>query len=664
MTLLKKHIVPQYKQKGAYEVTQGEVVTAHTWYHITRNEFEAEAYKVMSKLKKAVKVNVQLGYTLIHRTSGLTREFWPAANTAIFDGAIPINSKHEIKPKVVDYMGKIEFNNKISYPSSAWQLQYISAYKLMLIDRDHTLGEKVETPDVIKMHRFIVDFQNEDNNCVLYCIAAHIDPDYNKKRMVKPAKECFNQWCKFKGIEYTPKTFKEAERIDIMQFDELEECFNLSINVFEMDVQTEAVTKIRETVKEGSNVLNIFDYHGHAMYITNIDKVLAKYPCAQCGMIFKTCNELKNHKYKNKDTCQHETIFQFSKQPNNYQPNENALKKLVMKYDLDLDYYVDHFMVYDFGAILMTIQEQKGENSQFVSKHIPVSVSICDSLTNQVKCFVNEDPGALLVDMFAYVEEVTAKIRRYNVDKFLALLKVIWKNETLTGMGVDGDHPITEIFPIEVIEGLIEDGKYTDWFDFYEHTNDPSGKDFKVIKCAIDQAPLLGFNSGRYDLNLIRIDLIDVISPYSIKTVIKNPSYMCITTHTFKMLDITNYLPAARKDMSLHAFKRKKLMEFNADRLVWSIDEEEKDIHHKMKANITGGPSIIFHRVAKRDETLIRPHTENPKLVKKVIGYDANALYLWALGNVMPCGRLTTIGPYETIIDDILDDKLFGFLEL
>ncbi|TMW69387.1 hypothetical protein Poli38472_001543 [Pythium oligandrum] len=116
----------------------------------------------------------------------------------------------------------------------------------------------------------------------------------------------------------------------------------------------------------------------------------------------------------------------------------------------------------------------------------------------------------------------------------------------------------------------------------------------------------------------------------------------------------------ARKDMSLHAFKRKKLMEFNADRLVWSIDEEEKDIYHKMKANIAGGPSIIFHRFAKRDETYIRVSN---KLCKKIIGYDANALYLWALGNVMPCGRLTTIGPYESILDDNVNDKLFGFLE-
>ncbi|KAG2775735.1 hypothetical protein PC129_g19558 [Phytophthora cactorum] len=111
--------------------------------------------------------------------------------------------------------------------------------------------------------------------------------------------------------------------------------------------------------------------------------------------------------------------------------------------------------------------------------------------------------------------------------------------------------------------------------------------------------------------------------------------------------------------MSLKGFRFCKLLEFNSDRLVYSIDKEEKDIYAKMKANIAGGPSIIFNRYAKRNETTIR----GGKLCKKVIGYDANALYLWALGGDMPCGRLTTIEAYPGIIDDIKNDNILGFLE-
>ncbi|KAG2959496.1 hypothetical protein PC118_g22993 [Phytophthora cactorum] len=92
----------------------------------------------------------------------------------------------------------------------------------------------------------------------------------------------------------------------------------------------------------------------------------------------------------------------------------------------------------------------------------------------------------------------------------------------------------------------------------------------------------------------------------------------------------------ARKDVSLKGFRYKKLLEFNSDRLVYSIDKEKKDIYSKMKANIAGGPllsSIATLSVMKRRFA------------------------------VMPCGRLTTVEAYDDIIDDIKADKVFGFLE-
>ncbi|KAJ8561759.1 hypothetical protein ON010_g7919 [Phytophthora cinnamomi] len=85
----------------------------------------------------------------------------------------------------------------------------------------------------------------------------------------------------------------------------------------------------------------------------------------------------------------------------------------------------------------------------------------------------------------------------------------------------------------------------------------------------------------------------------------------------------------------------------------------EGEIYEKMKLNIAGGPSIICNRYAKRNETKIR----GGKISKKIIGYEANALYVWCLGNEMPCGRLTTIDPCEGIIKDIMNDKIFGFLK-
>lgn len=59
---------------------------------------------------------------------------------------------------------------------------------------------------------------------------------------------------------------------------------------------------------------------------------------------------------------------------------------------------------------------------------------------------------------------------------------------------------------------------------------------------------------------------------------------------------------------------------------------------------MVGGPAIVFHRHAEKDKTKIRKrqYSEAAKPVQKVFGYDANALYFWALSQPMPVGLYTT----------------------
>ena len=66
------------------------------------------------------------------------------------------------------------------------------------------------------------------------------------------------------------------------------------------------------------------------------------------------------------------------------------------------------------------------------------------------------------------------------------------------------------------------------------------------------------------------------------------------------------------------------------------IDRSNKDLHEKIKSNIIGGPSIVFNRYAKVGETPIKNDESN--ICQNIIGFDANALYLWAIGQDMPVG--------------------------
>ena len=266
----------------------------------------------------------------------------------------------------------------------------------------------------------------------------------------------------------------------------------------------------------------------------------------------------------------------------------------------------------------------------------------------------------------------------------------------------------------------------------------------------LNELPVLGFNSGKYDLNAVK----EYLFPYLIETqpikftVKRNNNHMCLKTDFLKLLDISNYVaPGFRYDQFLRAYECEQtkgfflyewfdgLDELNEtslpphaafylslkntniteqeyeycqqvweennmqtfeDFLVWYnnlgvvpfieavekmsqlwrerkihmfkdgisvpgltlkylfsylspqtyfslFDQANSDLYHLIKKNNTGGPSIIFHRYHEAGKTKIREAEEGEaaKPCEKIVGYDANALYLWALMQDLPTGSYT-----------------------
>jgi len=92
--------------------------------------------------------------------------------------------------------------------------------------------------------------------------------------------------------------------------------------------------------------------------------------------------------------------------------------------------------------------------------------------------------------------------------------------------------------------------------------------------------------------------------------------------------------------------------------MIYLIDERNKRVYYKIKNNIVGGPSIVYHRYHEKGETKInRVHFNRDtkewynyndgKVVDRIVGYDANALYLHCLAQDQLCGELKWIPTKE-----------------
>ena len=73
------------------------------------------------------------------------------------------------------------------------------------------------------------------------------------------------------------------------------------------------------------------------------------------------------------------------------------------------------------------------------------------------------------------------------------------------------------------------------------------------------------------------------------------------------------------------------------------FNEKNKDLHHFVKDHVVGGASLIFHRYHEKGVTTLRQNEygEAARPCRSIVGYYANALYLWSLMQDMPMGWYT-----------------------
>ena len=177
-----------------------------------------------------------------------------------------------------------------------------------------------------------------------------------------------------------------------------------------------------------------------------------------------------------------------------------------------------YFIVYDFEAICQKINEKQTDELEITAKHIPVSVAINDNLTKKPSFIVEEDPKELnkkfLVELLKRAREIEEKVGSANY-----VLGVRRKMDEDDKGDQYGGYLINEA----MVKLSKETAKsYVNW---------------------VKQVPVFGFNSGRYDINMIKEYFVKNLTSLSdVNVAKKENSYMFLSTPNFKFLDIKNFL--------------------------------------------------------------------------------------------------------------------------
>jgi G:T-mismatch repair DNA endonuclease (very short patch repair protein) len=150
-------------------------------------------------------------------------------------------------------------------------------------------------------------------------------------------------------------------------------------------------------------------------------------------------------------------------------------------------------------------------------------------------------------------------------------------------------------------------------------------------------------------------NLFELLKEYSLKKVESTMNAIKRLVKFFQSLELDIH----KDGISISGLSLRYLWKTKDPNSKFKLFRGNEALYEKYKDNLVGGPSIVFSHYQEKSKTLIRKN----KVCQKIIGFDANALYLWAIGQDMLCGEHLEIQIYPGLVEDVMNDKFFGVIE-
>ena len=576
-------------------------------------------------------------------------------------------------------------------------------------------------PPHIKRKKSIIGLETDgngrpyiDNLCLFRCLGLHLGRD------VTTLYE-----------EYTDQPVDTFEGVTIDELHKVEATFDVNVCVYKLVPTGNEKTKaeiVRRSLCSYVQTMYLNLYETHFSYIKDINMYCHSWRCRNCEQALWKCPyDLHCHER----TCT-EGIKRVYK-GGVYRPPSSVFERLDDEGIVVSDYlrYYPYRATFDFECYFNDERlPTNTDHVEWIARHVPLSVSVASNVPGYepAQCYITDgDSDKLVEEMMNNLIAISDTAYDALLPSYVDVLadldarKHAWEEETKEAEEEDEEEEA-------------ENGK---------KTVNPYKTLENQLQVWLHQLPVVGFNSGRYDLNAIKKFFVPLLIRNNAAVIKRQNTYMCLSTDQLKFVDICNYLaPGVSYDKYLKAYGcelqkghfpyeymddlqkledrvlppqsaffsrlknegisnddyarcqavwRDNGMETLREYLIWynnrdvtpflqAIDKQfafyrdrdidmfkdgisvpglsllhlfndlpndtyfvtfnrtNSDLHQLVKDNIVGGPAIIFHRYHEKDVTKIRGGSEP---CRSIVGYDANALYLWALMQDMPTGWYT-----------------------
>ena len=260
-------------------------------------------------------------------------------------------------------------------------------------------------------------------------------------------------------------------------------------------------------------------YQNHVSYIRNFAGYAQKYQCKTSDRHFNHAGNLNKHQRN----CANQTKYVY---PGGfYQPTESVFERLD-QYNIhvpDEDRTYPWFVCYDFEAILEKTNERPTEKLTWTQRHVPISVSMCSNVEgySDPVCIVEPNQDKLVIEMVETLTNIALQVYEMSEEKWSWVLRAINdKIEKTSGEDLEEDLS-------DDLGGEAKEQELT--------PNHPLKRLYAQFEGYMSQVPVIGFNSAKYDLSLIKQFLAKYLKMHEDKpsfVIKKNNTYTYIAAKT------------------------------------------------------------------------------------------------------------------------------------
>ncbi|MES9993656.1 MAG: C2H2-type zinc finger protein, partial [Candidatus Thiodiazotropha sp.] len=503
---------------------------------VSINQIMDFADTVFQQQHHAFRLNLVFGVILRNRETGQYRYFIPYTNNGVLERALYVSRRADLERLRVQLQQKdITTELLRNRPDTKWIPVLVTNVRFPVWSTHYPIGQG-RLPDYLlkkdSLYPLVKNRQTgklyDDNLCAFRCLALHRGHDI--KSVERPAHTLYRQWMANKEeAEFGGLTFDE--------FPEFERHFGVNLEVYSLE-ESGFARSLYKSRGQHDSIMYVNLFENHMSYIRDFATFSQKYQCQTCDRHFKKSSDLHRHQR----TCTNKTNYVF---PGGFHRMKESIFEELDKYGIDVpkeERTFPWFICYDFEAILKKVDDRPTEMLTWTHQHVPISVSICSNVEGHrdPTCLVDPDANELVKGMVSAMSDIANTVYELAEEKWGWVLEAIDDKISKDDKDCQTDH---DFFYIENMDddevGEQKDDQET------KKCSHPLQNIYGRMETYMTQVPVLGFNSSKYDLNLIKRCLakhLEMHEDSQAFVVKKDNAYACIATDKLKFLDMSQYL--------------------------------------------------------------------------------------------------------------------------